>query len=173
MKKRISRDDRNNTGSTHPGSDKMKHVWIEEFNTPWIAFGGLEIDTVERQAAFVMCRASGGDLELILLEFEDAGMAESFEQELELGATIYVEEDYSLEAAPRELRDEYEAAQLSGDKDRVEAILTELWEEYGIDPEKDPDQRATGGIRKLVVTDDHFAHVVRVRAQKGGSDCLA
>jgi hypothetical protein len=51
-----------------------------------------------------------------------------------------------------------EAAQLSGDKDRVEAILTELWEEYGIDPEKDPDQRATGGIRKLVVTDDHFAH---------------
>jgi len=97
----------------------------------------------------------------------------SFEQELELGATIYVEEDYSLEAAPRELRDEYEAAQLSGDKDRVEAILTELWEEYGIDPEKDPDQRATGGIRKLVVTDDHFAHVVRVRAQQGGSDCLA
>jgi len=94
----------------------------------------------------------------------------SFEQELELGATIYVEEDYSLEAAPRELRDEYEAAQLSGDKDRVEAILTELWEEYGIDPEKDPDQRATGGIRKLVVTDDHFAHVVRVRAQQGGSE---
>ena len=86
----------------------------------------------------------------------------SFE-ELELGATIYVEEDYSLEAAPRELRDEYEAAQLSGDKDRVEAILTELWEEYGIDTEKDPDQRATGGIRKLVVTDDHFAHVVRQR----------
>ena len=79
-----------------------------------------------------------------------------FEQELELGATIYVEEDYSLEAAPRELRDEYEAAQLSGDKDRVEAILTELWEEYGIDPKKDPDQRATGGIRKLVVTDDHL-----------------
>jgi hypothetical protein len=31
----------------------------------------------------------------------------SFEQELELGATIYVEEDYSLEAAPRELRGEY------------------------------------------------------------------
>jgi hypothetical protein len=113
-----------------------------------------------------MCRASGGDPELILLEFKDAGMAESFEQELELGATIYVEEDYSLEAAPRELREEYEAAQLSGDKDRVEAILTELWEEYGIDPEKDPDQRATGGIRGLVVIDDHFAHVVGFEHKK-------
>ena len=63
---------------------------------------------MERKGAFVMCRASGGDLELILLEFKDDGMAESFEQELE--------EDYSLEAAPRELRDEYEAAQLSGDR---------------------------------------------------------
>ena len=82
----------------------------------------------------------------------------SFEQELE--------EDYSLEAAPRELREEYEAAQLSGDKDRVEAILTELWEEYGIDPEKDPDQRATGGIRGLVVIDDHFAHVVGFEHKK-------
>ena len=138
----------------------MERLWIEKFNTPWIAFDDLEIDAVERKGAFVMCRASGGDLELILLEFKDAGTAESFEQELELGATIYVEEDYSLEAAPRELREEYEAAQLSGDKDRVEAILTELWEEYGIDPEKDPDQRATAGIRKLVVIDDHFAHVI-------------
>ena len=41
---------------------KMKRLWIEEFNTPWIAFGGLEIDTVERKGAFVVRRASGGDL---------------------------------------------------------------------------------------------------------------
>jgi len=40
----------------------MKRLWIEEFNTPWIAFGGLEIDTVERKGAFVVRRASGGDL---------------------------------------------------------------------------------------------------------------
>ena len=56
---------------------ERKRLWIEEFNTPWIAFGGLEIDTVERKGAFVMCRASGGDLELILLELKDAGMAEA------------------------------------------------------------------------------------------------
>ena len=51
---------------------ERERLWIEEFNTPWIAFGGLEIDTVERKAAFLMCRASKGDLELILLEIEDA-----------------------------------------------------------------------------------------------------
>ena len=73
--------------------DEMKRLWIEQFNTPWITFGGLDIDTVERQGAFVICRSGGGDVELILLEFEDAGLASRFEHELESGARISIEED--------------------------------------------------------------------------------
>ena len=71
----------------------MKHLWIEYFNTPWIAFGGLDIDSVERHGAFVMCRAGGGDVELILSEFEDAELAARFEYQLESGASICVEEE--------------------------------------------------------------------------------
>lgn len=138
----------------------MKRLWIEEFNTPWITFGGLEIDTVERQGALVRCRCKGDDVELILLEFEDPGLAERFEFDLESGAIIYIEEDYTLEAAPRQLQEEYQLAELSDDKERLEAVLTELWEEYGVNPDRDPSERETSGIQRMVATTDDIAQVV-------------
>jgi hypothetical protein len=109
-----------------------KRLWIEEFNTPWIAFGGWEVDTVERDGAFVMCRGGGGDVELISLEFEDSELAARFEHELESGATIYVEEDYTLNAAPKELQEEYQLALASGDKEWLEAVLTEYGRTTGL-----------------------------------------
>ena len=43
-----------------------------------------------------------------------------------------LDEDTSINAAPRELQEEYELAQVSGDKERIEEVLTILWEDYGI-----------------------------------------
>lgn len=143
-----------------------KRLWIEEFNTPWIAFGAWEVHTVERDGAFVMCRGGGRDVELILLEFEDSGLAARFEHELESGATIYVEEDYTLNAAPKELQEEYQLALTSGDKDWLEAVLTELWEDYGVDLHKDRRERETGGIRKLVAITDDYTQAVGFEHQK-------
>jgi hypothetical protein len=143
-----------------------KRLWVEEFNTPWIAFGPWQVDSVERHGAFVMCRGGGGDVELVLLDFEEAVLAARFELEQESGATIYVEEDYTLNAAPKELQEEYELAQLSGDEDRLEEVLTELWEEYGVNPDKDPAERETGGIQRLPAITDDYAHVVGFERQK-------
>jgi hypothetical protein len=144
----------------------QKRLWVEESNTPWIAFGPWEVDSVQRHGAFVMCRGGGADVELILLEFEDSGLAARFELELGSGATIYVEEDYTLNAAPKELQEEYQLAQLSGDEDRLEEVLTELWEECGVNPDKDPGERETGGIQKFVAITDAYAHVIGFKHQK-------
>ena len=47
-------------------------------------------------------------------------------------AIIALDEDTSINAAPRELQEEYELARVSGDKERIEEVLTILWEDYGI-----------------------------------------
>ena len=41
-------------------------------------------------------------------------------------AIIALDEDTSINAAPRELQEEYELAQVSGDKERIEEVLTIL-----------------------------------------------
>jgi hypothetical protein len=56
-------------------------------------------------------------------------------------------------AAPRELQEEYELAQVSGDKERIEEVLTILWEDYGIHG-KNPPARETSGIKRLAIMHD-------------------
>jgi len=83
----------------------QKQRWIEDFNTPWMVFGAqLDIDVVERHGAFVMCQVDNVKVEVILLEFEEPGMAAKFECDLELGARIFVKEDYTLMQHQRRFR---------------------------------------------------------------------
>jgi hypothetical protein len=65
-----------------------------------------------------------------------------------------LEENTSLEAAPKELREAYEKALVAGNKEQIEELLTELWEEYGIDGEDAP-ERETSGIKRIAVMCDH------------------
>ena len=37
---------------------------IEEFNTPWMAFGGLELDKVRRIGSWVECWSGAGDVDV-------------------------------------------------------------------------------------------------------------
>ena len=68
-------------------------------------------------------------------------------------ARIALDEDTSINAAPKELQEEYELALVSGDKERLEGVLTELWEEYGIHGENPPVQE-TSGIKRLAIMHD-------------------
>jgi hypothetical protein len=68
-------------------------------------------------------------------------------------ANIALDEDTSINAAPKELQEEYELALVSGDEERLEGVLTELWEEYGIHAENPP-VRETSGIKRLAIMHD-------------------
>ena len=68
-------------------------------------------------------------------------------------AIIALDEDTSINAAPRELQEEYELARVSGDKERIEEVLTILWEDYGIHG-KNPPARETSGIKRLAIMHD-------------------
>ena len=65
-------------------------------------------------------------------------------------AIIALDEDTSINAAPQA---EYELAQVSGDKERIEEVLTILWEDYGIHG-KNPPARETSGIKRLAIMHD-------------------
>jgi hypothetical protein len=45
-------------------------------------------------------------------------------------------------------------------KSGFEAVLTELWEEYGVNPDRDASERETSGIQSMVATTDDIAQVV-------------
>ena len=73
-------------------------------------------------------------------------------------AIIALDEDTSINAAPRELQEEYELARVSGDKERIEEVLTILWEDYGIHG-KNPPARETSGIKRLAIMHDDGVNV--------------
>jgi hypothetical protein len=54
-----------------------------------------------------------------------------------------------METVNEEMKLEYELAKISGDKDRLEAVLKELWEGDGIDPERTK-PREMSGIKRIV-----------------------
>jgi hypothetical protein len=80
-----------------------------------------------------------------LLAFHhDVAKLISFEEGVKTGtADIAPDEHTSINAAPRELQEEYELAQVSGDKERIEEVLTVLWEDYGIHGENPPVREAS------------------------------
>ena len=127
---------------------------IDEIQTPGFACGGFEVVSMVRRGAVVLCESETFPIEKVFVEFEDEETAQAFEQSVNGGhAEIRVDEDTSINAAPDEVREEYELALVAGDPERLENILTELWEDYGINPEnKDP--RETSGIKRIAIMHD-------------------
>ena len=119
-----------------------------------IAFTACEVRSVVRKGRVVLCDCDTFPIEKVFVEFEDEDLASSFEGRVKDGtAEIVLDEDTSINAAPDELREEYELASVAGDKERLERVLTELWEEYGIHAE-DPPEREASGIKRLAIMHD-------------------
>ena len=114
---------------------------IDEINAmgAGIVCGGIEIESVVRKGSVVLCDSVTFPIEKVFVEFEDEHLAISFVESVKTEtATIALDEDTSINAAPRELQEEYELAQVSGDKERIEEVLTILWEDYGIHGKNPP-----------------------------------
>ena len=129
---------------------------IDEINAmgAGIVCGGIEIESVVRKGSVLLCDSVTFPIEKVFLEFEDEHLAISFVEGIKTEtAIIALDEDTSINAAPRELQEEYELAQVSGDKDRIEEVLTILWEDYGIHG-KSPPARETSGIKRLAIMHD-------------------
>jgi hypothetical protein len=125
-------------------------MYIEEFITPAMACSGVSIGSAVRKETILLCESDDVDIERILIEFDDEETAQDFERALEDNAAcIIIDEDTSLDAAPEELRNEYLLCQAAGNKKRQD----ELWEEYGINPEKD-EPRETSGIKRIAIMHD-------------------
>jgi hypothetical protein len=129
---------------------------IDEINAmgAGIVCGGIEIESVVRKGSVVLCDSVTFPIEKVFVEFEDEHLAISFVEGVKTGtATVALDEDTSINAAPRELQEEYELVQVSGDKERIEEVLTILWEDYGIHGENPP-VRETSGIKRLAIMHD-------------------
>ena len=99
-------------------------------------------------------RFSDFPIEKVFVGFEDEHLAISFVGGIKTEtAIIALDEDTSINAAPRELQEEYELARVSGDKERIEEVLTILWEDYGIHGKNSP-ARETSSIKRLAIMHD-------------------
>ena len=84
---------------------------IDEIQTPGFACGGFEVVSMVRRGAVVLCESETFPIEKVFVEFEDEETAQAFEQGVNGGhAEIRVDEDTSINAAPDEVREEYELA---------------------------------------------------------------
>src|SRR4029077_5284906 len=80
---------------------------IDEINAmgAGIACGGLEIESVVRKGSVVLCDSVTFPIEKVFVEFEDEDLAVSFEECVKDGtARIVLDEDTSINAAPKELQ---------------------------------------------------------------------
>ena len=69
----------------------------------------------------VLCDSVTFPIEKVFVEFEDEHLAISFVEDVKTGtANIALDEDTSINAAPKELQEEYELALVSGDEERLE-----------------------------------------------------
>ena len=116
---------------------------IDEINAmgAGIVCGGIEIESVVRKGSVVLCDSVTFPIEKVFVEFEDEHLAISFVEGIKTETAIIA------------LQEEYELAQVSGDKERIEEVLTILWEDYGIHG-KNPPARETSGIKRLAVMHD-------------------
>src|SRR5258708_39785569 len=99
---------------------------IDEINAmgAGIVCGGIEIYSVVRKGSVVLCDSVTFPIEKVFVEFEDEHLAISFVEGIKTEtAIIALDEDASINAAPQE---EYELAQVSGDKERIEEVFTIL-----------------------------------------------
>src|ERR1700737_2177623 len=116
---------------------------IDEINAmgAGIVCGGIEIESVVRKGSVVLCDSVTFPIEKVFVEFEDEHLAISFVEGIKTETAIIARQE------------EYELAQVSGDKERIEEVLTILWEEYGIHG-KNPPARETSGIKRLAIMHD-------------------
>lgn len=121
-----------------------------------LATSAFSVTQAIRTGPVVSCEAdvNAFPLERFVVEFESEELAIAFYNALEdESALIQIDEDHSLAAAPPSLREEYLKFRDSGDKDKLEEVLTELWEDYGIEPEKEI-ERETSGIKRIAIMCD-------------------
>lgn len=127
-----------------------KRMWIAEINTPDFCGSEIEVREMGRSGSTVVCDTLEEDISKLIIEFEDESSAEGFENAVHSGrAQIQIEANFSMETVNEEMKLEYELAKISGDKDRLEAVLKELWEGDGIDPERTK-PREMSGIKRIV-----------------------
>ena len=73
----------------------------------------------------VLCDSVTFPIEKAFVEFEDEHLAISFVEDVKTGtANIALDEDTSINAAPKELQEEYELALVSGDEERLVSNCT-------------------------------------------------
>ena len=99
---------------------------IDEINAmgAGMACGEIEIELVVRKGSVVLCDLVTFPIEKVFVQFEDEHLAISFVEGVKTEtATIALDKDTSINAAPRELQEEYELAQVSGDKRGLKKCL--------------------------------------------------
>ncbi len=126
-------------------------LFLQRLETPDFIAHDIEVIRAIRKGRVVLCEADTFHVERIIVEYEEEEAAMAFIRNLELGwAAILIEEDVSINAAPVKLQKKYFALMASGDGALIEKLLTELWEHYGVDPERG-DERETSGVRRIAI----------------------
>ena len=124
-------------------------MFIQEFITPAMACSGISIGSYVRKGNILLCESDYVDVERLLIEFDDEETAQHFELALmDDVACVIIDEDTSLDAASEDLRDEFLLCEAAGNKNRLEEILDELWEDYVIKP-YNTEPRETSGIKRI------------------------
>jgi len=124
-------------------------MFIQEFITPAMACSGISIGSYVRKGNILLCESDYVDVERLLIEFDDEETAQNFERALMNDvACVIIDEDTSLDAAPEDLRNEFLLCESAGNKNRLEEILDELWEDYVIKP-YNTEPRETSGIKRI------------------------
>ena len=129
---------------------------VAELQTPLYVGGDFEVTSAIRKGAVVTCEAHDDAFptERFVVEFESEELASNFCRNLANGgASIEIEEDRSIDAAPDELKRAYTKAKSAGDTTLLPKILEQLWEDYGIDPE-DQAPRKTSGVKRIAIMHD-------------------
>jgi hypothetical protein len=121
--------------------------------------GRIGIESMVREGRVVLCNADRQtqDFEKLLVEFESQYLAINFEAAVkDWTASIILEEDTSINAAPKEIQQEWEVALVAGNQEALEALRKELWEDFGIHaPDEPAPVRETSGIKRLAIMHDH------------------
>jgi hypothetical protein len=127
----------------------------------WCLEANVEVEAIAVKGATVFCRVNlGEDREgKLRVEFYNDTLAIRFEfLVIQETARLFIDENLSLERAPKAIREEYELALISGDSERLDKVLNTLYEDMGISPENPP-HRKTSGIKRLIFFDGGYLFV--------------
>ncbi len=139
---------------------------INRLQTPGFVACDIPIVSAFRQDCVVICLADTFPIERILVEFEQDSFAEAFQRDLSEGtAVIKIDEDVSINVVPVKLRRKYFALLQRGDSVQLTELLTELWENYGFDPER-ASLRQTCDVRRLAIMHDDGVSSYGFRGKK-------